>query len=254
MGLAMLHSTRDQLQDHRASSRSAPSARAVKERFSRPLPGAAPALRVRHCRVANGRTGRLCLPARGCLAATLSRPAIGFASDRLLTSPEQSLARRMLSAPMLSVAMTPMPEVWKMRCDEIMKRNIECVSPMDTVQSAAKRMRAENLGFLPVCDKSRKVLGTVTDRDIALRIVADARPASATVEEVMTREVVSCRPEDDLQQAEEIMAQHRKSRIMCLDRDDRLVGVISLSDIAQNADGMRAARALQRISEREIRA
>jgi CBS domain-containing protein len=141
-----------------------------------------------------------------------------------------------------------------MRCDEIMKRSIECVGVADTVQSAAKRMRSENVGFLPVCEPSRRVLGTVTDRDIAIRIVADARPASTTVEEVMTREVVSCRPEDDLRRAEDLMARHHKSRIMCIDDQDRLVGIISLSDIAQKSDGVRASRTLQRITEREIRA
>jgi len=141
-----------------------------------------------------------------------------------------------------------------MLCKELMKTEIECVSPADTVQDAAARMRDENLGFLPVCDQSKKVLGTITDRDIAIRIVASAKDPTTLIEDVMTREVVSCRPEDDLQRAQQLMAKNHKSRIMCLDKSGRLVGVISLSDVAQHEEGARAADTLRQVSERELRA
>jgi CBS domain-containing protein len=140
-----------------------------------------------------------------------------------------------------------------MRCEEIMKRHIECVSPQDTVQTAAKRMRAENVGFLPVCDQSKKVLGAITDRDLTIRILADARAATTAINDVLTREVIACRPEDDLRKAEELMAKHHKSRIMCVDNNNRLVGVISLSDIAQLEDGAKASQTLKQVSEREAR-
>ena len=140
-----------------------------------------------------------------------------------------------------------------MRLQEIMKKDVECVSPQDTVQAAARRMRDENIGFLPVCDQSRKVLGTVTDRDLAIRVLANGSPANTRVEEVMTHEVVSCRPEDDLRKVEELMAKNHKSRIVCLDNNERLAGVISLSDIAQ-ADIGRASQTLRQVSEREARA
>jgi len=140
-----------------------------------------------------------------------------------------------------------------MRLQEIMKKDVECVSPQDTVQAAARRMRDENIGFLPVCDQSRKVLGTVTDRDLAIRVLANGSPANTRVEEVMTHEVVSCRPEDDLRKVEELMAKNHKSRIVCLDNNERLAGVISLSDIAQ-ADIGQASQTLRQVSEREARA
>ena len=140
-----------------------------------------------------------------------------------------------------------------MRCEEIMKRNVECVSPRDTAEDAACKMRDANVGFLPVCDQSGKVLGTVTDRDLALRIVAEAKDCGTLLEDVMTREVVSCRPGDDLRDAQTTMAEHEKSRIMCLDQDGRLQGVISLSDIAQHETGERAAETLRDVSEREAR-
>ena len=140
-----------------------------------------------------------------------------------------------------------------MKCEEIMKRDVECVSPRDTVEDAAARMRDENIGFLPVCDESTKVLGTLTDRDIAIRLVAARKPASTSVEDVMTREVVACRPEDDIRDAERAMAKNHKSRILCVDEGGRLVGVISLSDIAQHERGRRASDTLREVSEREAR-
>jgi CBS domain-containing protein len=135
---------------------------------------------------------------------------------------------------------------------EIMKRDVECLAPRESVQAAAARMREQNIGFLPVCDDGMKVLGTVTDRDIALQIVAEQRPASTAVEQIMTRQVVACRPEDDIEDARELMAAHRKSRLMCVDDDGRLVGVISLSDLAK-LDGEGAARTLNEVSRREAR-
>ncbi len=140
-----------------------------------------------------------------------------------------------------------------MRCEEIMKGDVECVEPTDPVQAAARRMRDANVGFLPVCDSSRKVLGAITDRDIALRMVAEGRPPTTAVGEVMTREVVACRPGDDISRAEQLMGKHHKSRMICTDEEGRLVGVISLSDIAQVEEASRASQTMKQVSEREAR-
>ncbi len=140
-----------------------------------------------------------------------------------------------------------------MRCEEIMKKSVECLSPRDTVEAAAVRMRDQNVGFLPICDSSKKVLGTLTDRDIVIRCIAARMPMSTPLESIMTREVVACRPQDDIQRAEQMMAQHAKSRIMCLDDGGRLVGVISLSDIAQFEDATRTVATFRQVSEREVR-
>ena len=141
-----------------------------------------------------------------------------------------------------------------MRCEHIMKRNVECVSPGDSVQTAAMRMRDQNIGFLPVCEKDMKVLGTITDRDLAIRILAEGRPAATSVHDVMTDEVIACRPEDELRRAEELMGRHHKSRIMCVDGNGVLAGVISLSDIAQQDKASRAAQTMRGVTEREARA
>jgi CBS domain-containing protein len=122
------------------------------------------------------------------------------------------------------------------------------------VQDAAQRMRDAAIGFLPVCDDSQKVLGTVTDRDLTIRVLADGRAATTPVDEIFTRECVACGPDDDLRKAEELMARNHKSRILCVDGDGRLVGVISLSDVAQREKGARAAETLREVSQREARA
>jgi CBS-domain-containing membrane protein len=137
-------------------------------------------------------------------------------------------------------------------CRDIMKREIECLSPRESAQTAAERMRERNIGFLPICDDGMTVLGTVTDRDLALRIVAERRSAATPVEQIMTREVVACYPQDSIEVAKELMADHRKSRIMCVDDDGALLGVISLSDIAK-LEGDGAGRTLRAVSQREVR-
>ena len=138
-----------------------------------------------------------------------------------------------------------------MRCEEIMKRTVECVTAKDSVQVAARKMRDENVGFLPVCENGSKVIGTITDRDIAIRACADDKPASKTkIADVMTREVVSCKPSDDISRAEELMGKHHKSRMICIDDGGKLAGVISLSDIAQHqADA--GAQTLREVTTRE---
>ena len=139
-----------------------------------------------------------------------------------------------------------------MFCQEIMTEDVECLSPNDTAQYAARRMRELNIGFLPVCDASGKAIGTLTDRDIAVRLVAENGDASTPVSTLMTREVISCRPKDDVQIAQSLMAQHHKSRIMVVHDGGRVTGVISLSDIAQfEADA--GAKTLRAITKREAR-
>jgi CBS domain-containing protein len=137
-----------------------------------------------------------------------------------------------------------------MRCDEIMKRDLECISPDGSVEEAARQMRDANVGFLPVCGRDKKVLGTLTDRDIVIRVVAAGRLPSSKVSDAMTRDLVACRPKDDLGRAAELMSRHQKSRIVVIDESDRLVGVISLSDLARTEENA-GARALRDITERE---
>jgi CBS domain-containing protein len=133
-----------------------------------------------------------------------------------------------------------------------MKKNVECLEPQDTAQRAAEVMRDRNLGFIPICDREGKPIGTITDRDLAVRVIADERPFDATVGEVMTEEVVACRPEDDLEEAMRLMRENHKSRILVCDEDGRAIGVISLSDLARVAEEEIGAT-LSSVAEREAR-
>lgn len=141
-----------------------------------------------------------------------------------------------------------------MRCQDIMKKNVSYIMEKDTVQKAAQKMRDENIGFLPVCDDQGKVLGTLTDRDIAIRLCASNKTASQTkVSDIMTREKVFCRPDDPINHAETLMGRNHKSRMMVLDNQDRLVGIISLSDIATHErDNTRTAQTMREVSQREV--
>src|SRR5258708_38809369 len=84
-----------------------------------------------------------------------------------------------------------------MLCEEIMKREVECTGLNDSAQSAAQRMLEENIGFLPGCDQAKRAIGTITDRDIAVRLVARGFPASVKIAAIRTREGVPCGPKDD---------------------------------------------------------
>jgi len=133
-----------------------------------------------------------------------------------------------------------------------MKANPQSVLETDSLRQAAELMAAANIGFLPVCDSEGKVVGTITERDIVVRGVALAADVeSGTVADFMSRNVVSCRPEDELAIVEQFMAYYQVSRLVITDERDVLMGVISLSDIAEREPAKRAARTLRAVSARE---
>ena len=136
-----------------------------------------------------------------------------------------------------------------MRCEELMKTDVAFVRPSDDVRHAAAMMKSRNVGFLPVCSDERKVVGVITDRDIAVRCVAEDRPSSTAVREVMTREIVACCPTDDLATAALAMARHHRSRVLCLGPHQYLLGVISLSDLPR-ASVEQAQHVLERVTQR----
>ena len=115
---------------------------------------------------------------------------------------------------------------------EVMTRGIETVSSGTTLEYAAKKMQTRNIGFLPVVD-SEKVVGVVTDRDIVTRAVsAGLRPHMTTVLQVMSKNVLSCYDDGSITDAALIMEKNFVHRLIVLDRHERLVGIVSLSDIA----------------------
>jgi CBS domain-containing protein len=139
-----------------------------------------------------------------------------------------------------------------MRCSEIMKTDIECVSPQTSIRTAAAKMRDQDIGFLPVCDEAMRPVGTLTDRDIAVRVVAEGVPIDGAVDICMTKGVVDCRPSDTIEDARDLMEQHQVSRIICTSTQGCIEGIISLSDIV-DLDELSGAQTLRRVSEREVR-
>jgi CBS domain-containing protein len=121
------------------------------------------------------------------------------------------------------------------KCDEVMTKNPVCCLPDDMVAKVAQLMQSENIGSIPVIEneQTQKLVGIVTDRDLALKIVAKGQDAKSTkVEAVMTRQIVTCRTGDDLQMALDAMAEHQLRRIPIVDDDDKIVGIIAQADVA----------------------
>jgi CBS domain-containing protein len=125
------------------------------------------------------------------------------------------------------------------KCIEVMTKNPVCCLPNDSVSAAAELMKSGNIGSIPVIDneQTQKLVGIVTDRDLALKIVAEGLDAKSTkVETVMTRKVVTCLADDDLQKALDAMAEHQLRRIPVVDNDNRVVGIIAQADVATRVD------------------
>jgi len=125
------------------------------------------------------------------------------------------------------------------KCNEVMTKTPVCCLQNDTVLKAAELMKSENVGSIPVIEneKTQKLIGIVTDRDLTLKIVAEGRdPKSTKVDEVMTHKVVTCRAEDDLQKALDAMAEHQLRRIPIVDANNRVVGIIAQADVATRVD------------------
>jgi CBS domain-containing protein len=140
-----------------------------------------------------------------------------------------------------------------MRCEEIMTRNVMTLRPMDRVDAAARRMREDNVGFAPVCDEDGTPVGAITDRDLALRVCAqDRRPGRTHVQDVMTRELLTCRATDDLEKAESLMGSRHKNRIIALDDHGCVAGVISLADLVEHEAEDRALSTMRKVLEREV--
>jgi len=117
------------------------------------------------------------------------------------------------------------------RVAEVMTRDVISIGPNDTIRQAAMMMADLKVGSLPVCDGD-KLVGTVTDRDIAVRGVASGVEPVAPVIEIATRHVQACHEDDDLEAVKQKMAKSRIRRVPVLDREEHLVGIVALGDIA----------------------
>ncbi|HEX9241753.1 MAG TPA: CBS domain-containing protein [Anaeromyxobacter sp.] len=133
-----------------------------------------------------------------------------------------------------------------MRVEELMSE-AKCCRPTDAVIEAARLMRDESIGFVPICDDAGKPIGAITDRDLTIRVLADGRSPDEKLSAFMTRDVISCRTGDDAEEVARLMRTHRKSRVMVCDESDQLVGVVSLHDIAEAESDEEAGETLQEV-------
>ena len=137
-----------------------------------------------------------------------------------------------------------------MKLSEIMTRDVVVLQPDDSLQSAAKKMRDRDIGFLPVCD-GEDLIGVISDRDITIRALADGMDVNIMLgRDLMTSPAIYCFDDQDVSEAAQIMEENQIRRLVVLNREDnRLVGVVSLGDLARNAAADRSGRVLQKVSE-----
>lgn len=141
------------------------------------------------------------------------------------------------------------------KCADVMTKNPVACLPTDLAVKAAGLMKSENVGSIPVIEseQSKVLVGIVTDRDLALKIVAEGLdPKSMKVESVMTHQVVTCHAEDDLQKALDSMSENQVRRIPVVDQENKILGIISQADVATRTNHpKRTAKMVTEISQVE---
>jgi len=131
---------------------------------------------------------------------------------------------------------------------DLMTENPRCLESGSNVVEAARLMRDEDAGIIPIVE-GQKLVGTVTDRDIALRVVAEGKaPESTTVGEIASRELVTVDPRQDLDEALRLMARHQVRRLPVVEEDGKLVGIVAQADVARHASDEQTGDVVEDIS------
>ena len=137
-----------------------------------------------------------------------------------------------------------------MKAKDLMTSNPSVVTPETSVQDAARLMQREDTGVLPVVEsqQSLRLIGMITDRDLALRVVAEGK-TSAMVRDAMSSGVQSAKPDDDAKDVMALMAREQVRRIPIVDESGRVVGIVSQADIVRDGDDKRAEKTIEAISQ-----
>jgi len=138
-----------------------------------------------------------------------------------------------------------------MKVSEVMSRNVECVRPDDTLQQAARKMRDLDVGPMPVCGDADRLVGMLTDRDVTVRAVAEGwDPRSKRVSDAMSEGIVYCYEDQEVEEAARLMRDNQIRRLVVLNRDKRMTGIVSLGDLAVKPGAEAAAgKTLEQVSE-----
>jgi len=138
--------------------------------------------------------------------------------------------------------------VSRTRCSEIMTRDVRTATREMTLQDAALMMREGDMGSIPVVEDGRLV-GIVTDRDIVVRCIADGKNADTPINDAMTAEIFSVKPDDFAFEAVRLMGDKQVRRVPVVDEDGKLAGIISIADVAlETEDELEIAETLEEIS------
>jgi CBS domain-containing protein len=135
------------------------------------------------------------------------------------------------------------------RIQEVMTSDPRSVSPDAPVADASRIMRDEDTGIVPIVEDG-KLIGTITDRDIVVRLIAESRDASsAIVRDIASTDLVTVDPQQDLDEALRLMAQHQVRRLPVVEEDGRLVGILSQADVAREAQDKQTGELVEEISK-----
>ncbi len=136
-----------------------------------------------------------------------------------------------------------------MRIKEVMTPSIEFIRSSDEVIQAAKKMKDLNVGVMPVFEGERLV-GMLTDRDIVIRSVAEGHdPNKTKVDQIMTKDVVSCREDDDVTEALQLMENRQIRRLIVRNEENKVIGILSLGDLAVHMSSSLVGEILREVSE-----
>jgi len=130
---------------------------------------------------------------------------------------------------------------------DVMTSNPRSIEPSATVQEAAKLMRDQDVGPIPIVENG-SVTGILTDRDIVVNVVAEGKDFSSPVSEIASRDLITVDPEQTLDEALRLMAQHQVRRLPVCEEDGRLVGIVAQADIALQSDDARTGEVVEQIS------
>jgi CBS domain-containing protein len=140
----------------------------------------------------------------------------------------------------------------EMKINDIMTANPMCVTSDATIREAAQVMKREDVGIVPVIENQgdRRLIGVVTDRDIAIRCVAEGKDSNCRVRDAMSHDLATCTPNDDVGDAMQTMGREKVRRIPIVDERGSLVGIVSQADLLRRGrDDSAAAQTVERISE-----
>ena len=130
---------------------------------------------------------------------------------------------------------------------EAMTSNPTTIEPGTTAQEAARTMKSEDVGSLPIVEGDR-LIGVVTDRDLAIRILAEGKGSETTVGEIASKDIVTVDPQQTLEEAARLMAEHQVRRLPVTEEDGKLIGILAQADVAQSGHDSLTGEVVQQIS------